>query len=97
MAAGGARAHPPALLAVLDVRGGGAVQLHHGLRVPDVRHAGGDLAARHLVVDLQRGQQHVAVGLRLGGDKEVGGGGVSAGAHSVVGWGVCSVVCSCVR
>lgn len=55
VAAGGARADPAALLAVLDVRWGRAVQLHHGLRVPNVRHAGGDLTSRHLVMDLQCG------------------------------------------
>lgn len=55
VAAGGARADPSALLAVLDVWRGRAVQLHHGLRVPNVCHAGGDLASCHLVVDLQRG------------------------------------------
>lgn len=55
VAAGGARADPAALLPVLNVRWCRAVQLHHGLRVPNVRHAGGDLASRHFVVDLQGG------------------------------------------
>lgn len=70
MAAGRARADAAALLAVLDVRRR-AVQLHHGLRVPNVRQAGGDLAARHLVVDLQGGEQDVpvAVRFRLRGEK----------------------------
>lgn len=53
--AGGAWADPAALLAVLDVRRSRAVQLHHGLRVPNVRQASGDLASRHLVMDLQGG------------------------------------------
>lgn len=65
MAAGRARADTAALLAVLDVCRGRAVQLHHGLRVPNVRHAGGDLTSRHFIVDLQCGQQDVPVAVRL--------------------------------
>lgn len=56
VAAGRARADAAALLAVLDVRRGRAVQLHHGLRVSNVCHAGGDLTSRHFVMDLQSGQ-----------------------------------------
>lgn len=52
VAAGGAWADSTALLTVLDVRRGRAVQLHHGLRVPNVRHTGGDLASRYFIMDL---------------------------------------------
>lgn len=65
VAAGRARADSAALLAVLDVRRWRAVQLHHGLRVPNVRHAGGDLGARHFVMDLQGGEQNVPVAMRF--------------------------------
>lgn len=65
MAAGWTRANSAALLPVLDVRWGCAVQLHHGLRVSNVRHAGGDLASRHLVMDLQGGKQDVPVAVRF--------------------------------
>lgn len=65
VAAGRARADATALLAVLDVRRGRAVQLHHGLRVSNVCHAGGDLTTRHFIMDLQGGQQDVPVAVRL--------------------------------
>lgn len=55
VAAGGAWANSTALLAVLDVRRSRAVQLHHGLRVPNVRHTGGDLTSCHFIMDLQGG------------------------------------------
>lgn len=65
VAAGRARPGSAALLAVLDVRRRHAVQLHHGLRVPNVRHAGGDLASRHFVMDLQGGEQDVPLAVRF--------------------------------
>lgn len=69
VSAGGARPDASALLSVLDVRRGLAVQLHHRLRVSNVRQAGGDLASHHLVMDLQGGEQDVpvAVSFRLNG------------------------------
>jgi len=65
VAAGGAGPNPTALLAVLDVRRGGAVQLHHGLRVPNICHTGGDLPSSYFVMDLQSGQEDVPVSMRL--------------------------------
>lgn len=65
VAAGRARPGSATLLAVLDVRRRHAVQLHHGLRVPNVRHAGGDLASRHFVMDLQGGEQDVPLAMRF--------------------------------
>lgn len=54
-----ARPRSATLLAVLDVCGGHAVQLHHRLRVSNVRHAGGDLASCHFIMDLQGSEQDV--------------------------------------
>lgn len=51
--AGWSRADSAALLTVLDVCRRCAVQLHHGLRVSNVCHAGGDLASRYFIMDLQ--------------------------------------------
>lgn len=65
VAAGWTRPRPTTLLAVLDVRRGHAVQLHHGLRVSNVRHAGGDLASRHFVMDLQGSEQDVPLAVRF--------------------------------
>lgn len=65
VAASQARTRSAALLAVLDVCRGHAVQLHHGLRVSNVRHAGGDLASRHFVMDLQGSEQDAPLAVRF--------------------------------
>lgn len=73
VAAGRARPRSTALLAVLDVSRGHAVQLHHRLWVSNVCHAGGDLASRHFIMDLQGSEQDVplAVWLCLSAQKEM--------------------------
>lgn len=73
VAAGRARPRSAALLAVLDVRRGHAVQLHHRLWVSNVRHTGGDLASRHFIMDLQGSEQDVplAVWFCLSGQREM--------------------------